>query len=453
MEILAESLTTPDCFLHVLARKMTWTGTTRAIQNAEAGAEMLTRITLTVALLLPNGPTTFAGQDSQDREFRDWLMVQAREIDFDQISPHRAIYALLAIAESCAAMEQDALADQYFQRALSIDEKDKKGSHHFTLFAYAIDTEQMTLAEKIAKDSKSDALLDRWDLERFRRGDRDAIKDYPRGEMTFYNAIELANVFIELGDYDRAEEFVTDIEITEENDPKDVAGITLENIAKRYRENGDMENAKRYIDKAVAVAGNQFYTGYAINITHRSIHGVLTEDLDKFARRGVAYRGHMGRELVQLLVSELVRTGRFEEAKKTAVLLEKPEDVRSSLRNVAIEQARRGDMTAALKTVEQLEDAQARNAARLGIAEVLSEAGNSDTARKLADFVLSNMKTEIDEELERTYQRLAHLYGALRCQPQLEQLIAHANSPTLKADCVWNAIKGFADAEAKRRLK
>ena len=157
----------------------------------------------------------------------------------------------------------------------------------------------------------------------------------------------------------------------------------------------------------------------------------------------------MGRELVLLLVSELVRTGYFEEAKKTTALLEDPEDVRSGLGKVAAQQARRGDMAAALKTVAEFEDAQARNAARLGIAEVLGEAGKSDAARKVADFVLRGMEKEIDKELERTYQRLAYLYGTLRCQPQLEQLIAQANTPLLKADCIWHAIKGFADAETE----
>jgi hypothetical protein len=159
----------------------------------------------------------------------------------------------------------------------------------------------------------------------------------------------------------------------------------------------------------------------------------------------------MGRELVQLLVGELVRTGYFEEAKRTTALLKKSEDVRSGLRSVAMEQARRGDITAAFKTVEVFEDSQARNAARLGIAQVLADAGNSETARKLADYVLRGWKKEkeIDKELGRAYQRLAHLYGKLRCQPQLEQLFARVNTPLLKAECISRAIAGFADAGAE----
>lgn len=160
---------------------------------------MLARTALTVALLLSIGSATVAGQDSKDRELWDWLLLQAQEIDIDQLSSHRAIYAALRIARGCHAMEQHQLADEYFQRALAVDEKDKKVSHHSALFNHAMDTDQIALAGKIAKESGSDSLLNSWAQERYRRGDHEAIKDYPRGEMTFYAAWGLANVFVELG--------------------------------------------------------------------------------------------------------------------------------------------------------------------------------------------------------------------------------------------------------------
>lgn len=382
-------------------------------------------------------------------ELRDWLIARARGVEFEQQPPHRAIHGLLAIARACDTMQLDPVADEFFRRASAISERDPKGSHHFAFFEYAIDTNQPELAERIANESQSDSLLDRWDLERLRRGDRDAIRGYPRGEMSFYKAMELANVLVELGDYERAEEFVANVKITEENDPEDVAGITLENIAKRCRGQGDLENARRYIDKAKEIAGNQFYTGYAINITHRSIHGTLTEDLDPFARKGAAYRGHMGRELISLLASELVRTGHFEEAKKATGFLEKPKDVQNGLRRVAIAQAQRGDVAAALQTVDEFEDAHARDAARLGIAQVFAAAGKSDTARKLGDFVLRGLKKAADKEVEQTRQQLAYLYGRLRLKPQLERLLAETGTPLSKADCVRNAIRGYADASER----
>ncbi len=412
---------------------------------------MLTRVALVIVLLCLNVPEMANAQTARKRELWDWLTTQTSQIEFEKIKPFQAIYILLSIAQSCHTLEQKELAGKYLQLARTIADKDKPRSHHFRLFTYAINVGDMELAEEIAKASASESLLDRLDLERFRRGDRAAIKDYPRGKMTFYNAMELARVYVEQGDYKRAEEFVTDIEISEENDPRAVTGMILEEIAKRYRAKGDLENAKRYIDKAVAVAGNLFYTGYGIQVMHRSIHGELAKDLEQFAQRGANLRGHMGRELVQILVYELIRTGYFEEAKRTARLLDKSEDVHSCMQALASEQAKRGDITAALKTVEELDDPLARSRARLGIAEVLQESGNRETAKKMADFLLRGLTKEMDAEGERHCQRLAKLYGALKSQAEIEQLVALAQTPPLKAQCIAQAIQGVAASKQESR--
>ena len=92
-------------------------------------------------------------------------------------------------------------------------------------------------------------------------------------------------MFVELGDYQRAEAFVNGIESTVGNSPEEVAGLICKAIAIKCREKGDLENAKRYIDKALAIAWGRGtgYVGYAIKIAHRSIHGRSTEGLDDFA--------------------------------------------------------------------------------------------------------------------------------------------------------------------------
>ena len=43
----------------------------------------------------------------------------------------------------------------FYQQAVAIDEKDEH-NHHFTFFRYALDTDQMELAETIANESQSD---------------------------------------------------------------------------------------------------------------------------------------------------------------------------------------------------------------------------------------------------------------------------------------------------------
>ena len=136
-------------------------------------------------------------------------------------------------------------------------------------FNYAVKVNRLDLAEEFANDAERmrDSLLDRLDVEKFRRGDLEAIKSYPRRELDLRKSLQLANAYVDAGDYESAERYVTDIVISEENDPRAVTAITFREIANRYRANGDLKNAKRYIDKAVSVGGSLFYQGFHSVIT------------------------------------------------------------------------------------------------------------------------------------------------------------------------------------------
>jgi len=155
----------------------------------------------------------------------------------------------------------------------------------------------------------------------------------------------------------------------------------------------------------------------------------------------------MGRELVQNLAGELVRTGHDDEAKRSVALLRKPEDVADSMRSISNAQARRGDTAAALKTVEEIEDVQTRDAARIGIANVLCKNGQSETAKELADVVVRRWTEEKGSD-STLGQSLAALYARLHCQPELEQVIAQARAPESKTDRILRAIRGFAGSMA-----
>jgi len=244
------------------------------------------------------------------------------------------------------------------------------------------------------------------------------------------------------------EEFVTDIVISEENDPRSVTAITLREIANRFRAKGDLENAKRYIDKAVAAGGNLYYTGYSMRITHRSIHGESAKGLDEFAQLGANHRGHQGRELVQVLIGELYCTKHFEEAKRTTRFLEKAKDVQSSLRHIAVEQAKQGDTDAADRTIEEISDGQERQMARLGIVQVLWKSGKQKTARTLVDSAYRDAKDETKSPSDAQYQRLAYVYGLLTSTTAIKQILTEANAPDQKAYRLMNAIQGFAESRA-----
>jgi hypothetical protein len=156
----------------------------------------------------------------------------------------------------------------------------------------------------------------------------------------------------------------------------------------------------------------------------------------------------MGRELVQNLANELVRTGYDDEAKHAVTFLEKPDDRSDSFRVIAVAQARRGDMPAALGTVEEIEDPSVRNKARLAIANVLNKDGQPEAARELADVVWREWKGEQggNATLGRS---LAALYAKLRCQSKLKDVITDSRTPESKTDRILWAIRGIADSMAE----
>ncbi|MDA1016966.1 MAG: hypothetical protein O3A00_21225 [Planctomycetota bacterium] len=408
---------------------------------------MSVRIAFIVSVLLISQSQVTVAQAPKVGEQLAWLITAARATDLDQIPPARAISIWLEIAESCVAAKQAEWAEEFLQRATTLANQDEQRRYNRLLLDYALKVNRLDLAETIAKASpRNESLLDRLDLAKYRRGEKDALKAYPRAKMTFYNALDLARVYIDLGDYKAAEDFVTDIEISKENDPRAVTGIALETIAKRCRANGDLINAKRYADKAVNVAGRLFFTGFALKITQRSIHGTLTTGLDDFAQLGANHADHLGKELVELLVQELYLTQHFDEAKRTTRFLEKTEDLQHCLQMIAVEQAKRGDFPAAYQSFDEITDLTERDLARLGIARALWVAGKADIARKHVDSVHRRTR-QSDADCDKQCRQMAMLYGLFRSRADIEGLLVRTKKPLERASRIVNAIQGYVESE------
>lgn len=171
------------------------------------------------------------------REYWNWLVRQTDDAPFEEMPTHRAIYSLLQIADACESMKRREIADHFLQRAETIVEKSGKPHYYSQLFQHAADLGRLELAKRyVSKGGSTDYLLDSLDLARFRAGDKSAIRNFPREKSTFYNALGLADTYIKVGDFEAVEEFVSDLKISEENDPRDVAGIAFKRIAKLFRE-------------------------------------------------------------------------------------------------------------------------------------------------------------------------------------------------------------------------
>lgn len=389
-------------------------------------------------------------QSRADDGVLTWLAKAAREAPFEELTGHRAIYYSLDIAKHSHDLGQKELAGELFQKAVKLVEADEKKRFHGSLVSYAIHVGKLEVAEKyaLAAGTRTDTYLDELAIAKYKAGDKDAIKDYPRAEQDFYNALNLATALIDLGEYDKAEEYVTDIKISEENDPRAVTGLALERIAERCQAQGDLDGAKRYIDKAVAVGGNLFYTGYCLKVTHKSIHGTLKDGLNKFARRGVAHRGHMARELLMNLGGALISAKHYKEAKRVALMIDEEEDVESMMSAIAASQAKHRLFRDAYDTIDEIEDAEGRSLARLGMATSLLQAGKADIANKHADSVLATTLAKPDDEVSKQTIRLVDVYALLGNTSNVEKLVERSTDPATRIARIHTAFRTLAKHKA-----
>ena len=386
-----------------------------------------------------------------DRLLWNWLVEQANDAPFEELTPFRAVYTLLEIAKHCDAMNRREIADHFLRRAEKIVERSEKPSYYSRLFNYAAGQGRLELAEEyLRKAGSSDYLFDSLDLAKFRAGDKEALKNFPREESTFSNALGLVDAYIKVGDYKAVEEFVSDLKISEENDPKDVAGVAFKRIAKLYRDKGDLKNARLYADKAMEVAGNNYYTGFSIRVLHKSLHGALLNDVDKLANLAVAYRGHHTRELLQHLIGELVVTGQFGQAKKVSTRFPVQKDSDRSLRSIAAAQARAGQIAAATETASMIKDEAAKDVARLDIAKALWQSVRKGPAEELVESVYRN-SLERDEQDKDLQSQLAHLFALMGRKTKLAKVFEQAESPIVHCSSMLGAYSGYAESEVKEQ--
>lgn len=388
--------------------------------------------------------------DDRDEHW-NWLVTQSRSFDFASLPDSQAITAHLQIAESCHRLKKEELSHEFRQQAIQRASADELRRFDRLLFRHALNIGDIELARNFIEQAQQnhDTLRDQLDVELYRQGDRDVLKTYPRGKMTFYNAMEMAAAMVEVGDFIEAEKFVTGIVISAENDPRDVTCLVLRDIALRYHEKGDIEKAKEYADKALAVGSNQYFTGYTIRITHRAVHGELLSNLDEFAQLGRQYPGHQGTELVQLLIEGLHSNGLFAAAKRTTKYLAKKDDVYRSLTYIARAQAGRGKMEAALSTVSQIADPTAHLLAKVRVAQVLHDHNRPMLALKLAQEVYEVVSKLKEAQYDVQRQRLAYFYGQQADQERVSQLFLRSTTSRAKVTCLTNAMQAFAGIDPR----
>ncbi len=175
------------------------------------------------------------------------------------------------------------------------------------------------------------------------------------------------------------------------------------------------------------------------------MHGTLKKDLKNFAKRGARHPDHMGRELVQLLIRELRESGDFKEAEQTANLLKDKKDVYKSRMKTAEYYARKNEMGEAFRIVTTIQDPEIQGLARLQLAHILWENGETESAANLVAFVRKNAKMESEYKEKDYLKRLASLYAKMEDLAKLQQVLSLKTEPATRGFIIAEAFKGCVE--------
>ena len=372
------------------------------------------------------------------------------DFEFEKLTDRQAIWVLVSNSKSCAKVGKPELAQTFLNRAETIAKAKEKHHHHYRLFDCAVAIKQLGRAEEIASaaGSAKNRLLDKLDIAKYRLGNHKALQNVPRDKLDFFSALEIADAMVDAGEFDTAEKFVSELDIPKEpNDPRTVVAFTYRSIAKKYRDRDDIKNAKKYIDKAMQIGGNLYYSGYGIKIAKRSIYGELKNGLDKFARRGAIHPGHQGRELVMLLSGELIDTAHFKEAKRIRKYLDNEPDRNAVMQRVVVAQANQGNLKDALATIDEIKDDSTKALARLGLAGTLWKKGKSEMATEIAMSEYKTLKNaKRTEKLDKQYQSLANILSVMRRIEEIDEILSQSRNLQQKSNELMNVFIGFADS-------
>ncbi len=365
-------------------------------------------------------------------DFLNWLQHDIESFNSEQQPASSHIQANLALARLAKLSGSETLnSEALYKRALQVASQKTNLLFHRYLFLYAKEINDLNLAAEIAKAASKakttgDSLQNQLAILQYKAGDKNAIADYPSGKQTFFSAMSLARMHIELGEFHLAEQLATDIEITEENDPLDVTGLILKQIAQALQRQGKKPQAIEFIDRAYDVAGKQFYTGFGIEATYLAMHGSLVENAERLAKRAVAYRGFHARELTQALIRELVEYGALDKAFEMTRFLTEREEVDQSIGGIALAHAKRGDDVKAQQVLEIIKTSSAKYQAQIALASFYLIDGRAELAQTHANSTLTEMQRDRETELGYESLLMCRLQLGLRNYTVAKQLIDQA---------------------------
>ena len=196
-------------------------------------------------LLMTCGASKYVAADEQRDPFATGILQDVAAFDVAGLSDSQAVRLLLQFSECCRQLELAEQGNQFLRAAEQVAASASNTNQYRSLFRFAVHLKDIELATKYSKGAgEPSSILDQLAAARYRLGDRSVLEGFPNKKMTLHNALDMADAMIQVGDWEAAEKFVTDIKISQENDPRAVTGITYRNLAKKCVEKGDLESGQ-----------------------------------------------------------------------------------------------------------------------------------------------------------------------------------------------------------------
>lgn len=388
-----------------------------------------------------------AQSDQSDREFWRTYARMVQEFDFEKAPRHQSIFALLEIVKEVQLTGKPEFAQTLWERAKKLVGDNPSIQYRQHLFRVALSFDNLDLATEIATsadDKRKNRMLDSVSLEKLKRGVPNALKEYPREPLEFFSAIEHGNVLAECGRFEEADKFIQELAIPhEENDPRGVGAIVYSKIAEHFQQIGDLDNARKYVSKAMKIGGDLYYTGYGVKVKKYLLFDEMNQKrLTKMQKLGVAYRGHMRRELLGELIRELCLVKRFDDAQKTVAFLEKDNEKDRNLKGIA-EKATAHEGFDIDSVIKQIGSSEVQVATRWSVAGRLYLNQQRDEADRI-----------VKQELEKTgnqaltskdvYLAMGNTLGIMSRTDEFEKQIRLNSDLAMQSRYLLEGIRGFA---------
>lgn len=376
-------------------------------------------------------------------DLHEYLLGQLDRLEFKKLDSAAQIAIYLSVSKALHQGGLEELSKAIEADALDVAKRDKGGIHDRAVFDHALETRQFEMAEEIANRPTSKFMKKHLTAARIRAGDVGAFKKGSYAVTDFHTADTITRALVDSGEHAKAIDFATGLvfKADDGNDPKSILGFVYTQIALKEFKAGETDLAKQHIDKAKQIAGGMFYTGYCIEVDHKTIHENLGKDIDGFARRGAAYRGHMGDELVANYARALRENGFYKETRQAIKHITKPDNLDHAKTYLAIEQIKKRKFELGAESIKMIESQEMKFLAQMHLAIQL----RLDAKISKSETLIGELERKwLDGKVFKCDRRFWYLLGATGDLARTKRHLERTKSEQEKSKMILAVLQGLA---------